>query len=459
MASHSNPVSSPSIGSHVPTTWASARPSHAQPRQATPLLNTRRVSMNGAKAHCRKETIREAVLLSFCNPSLAIRTLLQELSAREWSNLLHWLDISGLALYFLDQVTELGWCGWLPFDVVARLQQNLEDNRERTFGMITESISIQKQFQSAGITYAVLKGFSLSPYAVPKAELRHQFDLDLLIFAQSAPIARHLLEERGYSLYAVSGRSWEFKIEAARTPMKNFYKNMPGRSVELHVEAEKPEGGSSLERRVYRPLSDISMPVLSPVDLFLAQGLHAYKDVNSAFSRTSHLLEFRHHVLIRHNDTEFWQQLQQRAEATPDAAFRLGLVVLLITHVMGEFAPPALASWTVDLLPRFARLWVDLYGTRTVLQDYPGSKLYLLLQREFARAGLAPSRSLREALLPSRLPPPVIRAAQGETLAVRADRYRLQFQSVLTRSRFHAIEGARYFRELNRWRQEVDGWQ
>jgi len=396
------------------------------------------------------------VLLSFCDPDPAISVLLHDLSPKEWKGLMRWLDISGLALYFLDRMTELDWRSLLPFGVVKRLQQNLEDNRERTVGMITESVEIQRLFQSAGITYAVLKGFSLSPNAVPKAELRHQFDLDLLISPQSVAAARDVLEQRGYRLYAVSGRSWEFKIAAARTPMQDFYKNMPGRSVELHLETSRPEDESVLRRLDFSSLANISMPVLPPGDLFLAQGLHVYKHVTTEFSRASHLLEFRQHVLIRYDDSEFWQQVRLRAEATPTAAFRLGLVTTLITHVMGEFAPPALARWTLDPLPQFARIWVERYGRRIALQDYPGSKLYLLLQRELESGSLASRRSLRQVLLPSRMPPPVILAVKGETVASRVGRYQLQIQSLMLRSRFHIVEGARYLWEVYRWRPHMD---
>jgi hypothetical protein len=69
----------------------------------------------------------------------------------------------------------------LPSPVLARLRQNLADNSERIDEMIDESVAIQHRFQEAGISYAVLKGFSLWPISVRKLELRSQLDLDFLV--------------------------------------------------------------------------------------------------------------------------------------------------------------------------------------------------------------------------------------------------------------------------------------
>ena len=52
-------------------------------------------SLNSEQQH------RHAILLSFCDPMPAACAELQHLSAKQWQRLLHWMDISGLALYFL----------------------------------------------------------------------------------------------------------------------------------------------------------------------------------------------------------------------------------------------------------------------------------------------------------------------------------------------------------------------
>ena len=400
---------------------------------------------------------REAVLLIFCDPLPEQYARLWYLSDNEWQQLLHWLDTSGLALYFLDRVLELQLNDLLPRAVMARLQQNLIDNTERLRGMVDESIEIQREFQSANLSYAILKGFSFWPHSVPKLQLRSQLDLDFLIGENGISQARQVLERRGYRLHAISGRSWEFKTHhIPEASLKDLYRNVPHRCVELHVETNTNGDSSLLDRTVKRRFHGICMPALSPADLLLGQGLHLFKHVCSDFSRTAHLLEFRRHVLAHREDDAFWRELQDLAGKNPRAVLALGVVTLLITHVMGDFAPAALTRWTVDRLPDCARLWIELYGGRSVFASFPGSKLYLLLQRELAPVGVPAKRTLRRALLPLRLPPSISSASANVTFSERLRRHQIQFRFVCFRLRFHVVEGARYTWELLRWRRYMN---
>lgn len=408
------------------------------------------------KSLARQLQAREAVLLIFRDPLPEQYARLWHLSDHEWQQLLHWMDVSGLALYFLDRVLDLQLNDLLPRAVMARLQQNLIDNTERLRGMVDESIEIQREFQAVGLSYAILKGFSLWPHSVPKLQLRSQLDLDFMVAEDSVSQARQILERRGYRLHAVSGRSWEFKTDyIPDASLKTLYKNLPYRSVELHVETNTNSDTSLMARTVKRRFHGICMPALSPVDLFLGQGMHLFKHVCSDFSRAAHLLEFRRHILAYRDDDAFWRELQCAADKNPRASLALGVVTLLITNVMGEFAPPLLTRWTVDRLPDTARLWIELYGSRSVFASFPGSKLYLLLQRELVSVGVPAKRTLRRALLPLRLPPLISPASPNDTFRMRLSRYRLQFRFVCIRLRFHAVEGARYMWERLRWRQQL----
>jgi hypothetical protein len=167
-------------------------------------------------------------------------------------------------------------------------------------------------------------------------------------------------------------------------------------------------------------------------------------------------LEFRRHVLFRSRDEGFWIELQSMAAGNLRARHALGVVTLLISETMGAFAQDALTRWTVTSLPRAAQLWIEMYGHRAVLGSFPGSKLYLLLQREIGEAAPPTQRSMQRQLIPLRLPPPVIRASADEGIAVRLGRYRMQLQLILIRLRFHLTEGLRLAWELPRWRRSLN---
>jgi Uncharacterised nucleotidyltransferase len=407
--------------------------------------------------------IRQRVLLAFLDPLPQQCLQLQNLSTDQWQRLLCWLDYSGLALYFFDRIAELQLEDLLPEPVFARLQQNLIDNTKRTHSMIAESIAIQQQFQATSLRYAALKGLSFWPSSVPKPELRSQFDMDFLVAKKDIQAARKILERQGYRLYGASGRSLEFKRnEFPGISRKQMYKDTGSWAVELHVEPIASSSSSQLERLEWRELGGFRMPVLSPIDLFLGQGLHVYKHICSEFSRAAHLLEFRRHVLFHRDDASFWNALQSEALENPRSSVGLGVVTHLIAQVMGEFAPESefapefLTSWTVDRLPRSVQLWVETYGHQTVLGSFPGSKLYLLLQREVEASGLSSKRTVRQSLIPSGLPPPVIRASPNETFSFRLGRYRMQLSLIFGRLRFHLVEGGRFVWESHHWRRKLN---
>jgi hypothetical protein len=196
-----------------------------------------------------------------------------------------------------------------------------------------------------------------------------------------------------------------------------------------------------------------TMPVLAPADLFLRQGMHVFKDVCSPVLRASHLLEFYRHVRARGDDAAFWSQVRCAAEDDPRSAFGLGVVLQLIESVMEGEVPSKLAMWTMLRVPVAAQRWVALYGLNCVYGMPPGTKLYLLLQRELEQAGMSFTRSARTALLPLQLPQAISPSRANDTLAIRVRRYALQFRFVLQRAQFHVVEGLRYAWASYRWRK------
>jgi len=401
------------------------------------------------------QQMREAVLLTFCDGAMPENTCLRSLSDRRWKKLLHWLDTSGLALYFFDRLRDLDKIDLLPETLRARLEQNLSDNKERTRGMLAEFDAIQQELLRAEITYAVLKGFSLWPHSVPCPQLRSQLDIDFLIAGNDIERAAQALQDRGYHLFAKSGNSWEFKIGQMRdASLKTLYKPVRYGSVEFHAAADRRRA-DMLARAQVIELESVVIPVLAPADLFLGQGLHVFKHICSESSRASHLLEFWRHVIARRSDAAFWRDLRVAAEPYPRAAIELGVVLLIATRLMGEFAPEALTCWTVDRLPSYARLWAELYGRRAVLGGSHGTKLYLFLQRELAADGAPASRTVVQTLVPWSLPKLMTYNPGPESLADRFGRYCIKLQVLCYRLRFHVVEDVRYLLHAVRWQNHM----
>jgi hypothetical protein len=398
---------------------------------------------------------RAAVLRCFSDPLPAQCACLGSLSVREWKRLLQWLDMSGLALYFLDRVNELEKTQWLPPAILARLQQNAADNTERIRELIADAREIEGEFQRSAVSYAVLKGFSLWPNSVSRLELRAQCDLDYLVAEKDAEEARRVLEAKGYHRYAVSGRTWEFKAgDLPSGKITDLYKARAFRCVELHIEPSESGASSLLARREIREFFGMQMPVLSAVDLFLWQGMHVFKHFCQDMARASHLLEFRRHVLARRDDAEFWRRLQSIAADSPRTYLGLGVVTRLIEVTFGSFAPQDLRCWSADRLPKPVRLYVDTHGYRIQLAGFPGNKLYLLLQRELEIAGVSPSRPLREQLIPLRLPPRSEHVPGPESLPRRVRRARARLGFLAFRFRFHVVAGIHYAWKALLWRKQ-----
>jgi hypothetical protein len=95
----------------------------------------------------REQRIGHTFLLSFSEHFSDWSFELGSLSPGEWQHLLRWLDLSGLALSFFDRIIGFEVHHLLPAPVLARLEQNLQDNTERTSGMIAESIEMQRDFR------------------------------------------------------------------------------------------------------------------------------------------------------------------------------------------------------------------------------------------------------------------------------------------------------------------------
>jgi hypothetical protein len=402
----------------------------------------------------------DAVVATFCDSPERSRERLAALEYRDWARTYHWLDASGMALYFLDELQTLGIEDALPTAVIERFSQNLADNRRRSAALFEEFTEINRAFQQAGVLYSNLKGFTLSPESCPNPALRCQLDLDFLVDARHLEMCSEILARTGYRLTAATGTTWEFKAgshELAR--MEDHYKPKPQRSVELHFAVPAQDGCSLRDERLDRlrlhSWGGIAFPALSVGDLFVGQALHLFGHMRSACTRLAWLLEYKRHISAHYDDREFWGEVEECSQAQPQAAIAIGLVTFLSAQIFMGNAPELLETWTVDRLPAGVRMWANHYGRRALLADFPGTKLYLLLEDELARGNSSWQKKKRGSLLPLHRVPTIVYEGPEDNLfkSVRRNIYQARF--VLFRLRFHVVEGLRYMIEAARWKRRT----
>lgn len=402
----------------------------------------------------RHERLRQAVMRVFCSNSIDDLLSLNP-SAAEWLRLLRWLHVSGLALYFFDRLTSLRLSNCLPPTFYEELEQALADNTLRSTAFLEETLRLNRAFQDENILYANLKGITLSPFSVPRMELRSQLDLDFLVDPGSAERAHAILERCGYRLHAVSGKSMEFKTPGRSNPrLSDLYKITPHRSVELHLE---PESSSRLHRVEWIQREGLFIPTLSPIDHYLGQALHLFKHIRGEFTRLSWFLEFRHHTQARKPDTAFWSDLLSRLQEDKKTALGYGIAAATSQELLDEFVPPQVSVVTEPVLSPATQHWITHYSSSALLTDFPGSKLYLLLEEELIRKEAFAGRSVQGALLPRRLPPAINCKPEQDSMSAKLYRLRQQIPYIFFRLRFHLVEGARYIMASMQWRQFLSG--
>ncbi len=408
-----------------------------------------------------KKQVVEAVVAAFHDSAEMSAERLSRFTARDWQRSYHWLDASGMALYFLDQLESLHIENALPAATLERLRGNLADNRQRGSAMLVEFASLNQAFQRAGLVYANLKGFSLSPESCPRPELRCQLDFDFLIDGTQLDLARNVLSKTGYELIAATPDVWEFNAGSDElTRITDHYKWRPQRCVELHFASSGPPThllfrDSRLERRTRHSWGGVTFPALTPADQFIAQALHIFKHLCTACTRLSWLLEYQHHVAVRYQDQAFWQEVRKHAESDAHTCIALGLATLLSFRILGGKAPAQLEEWTSARLPVAVKLWADHYGREAILADFPGTKLYLLLQEELRGNDDTWKQTKRRRLIPLRLAPRIVSVSSDDNAWKRMRSELFQLRFLMFRLRFHIFEGLHYLVEASRWKRRL----
>lgn len=385
------------------------------------------------------------------------------LSGLEWSHVLDWLDLSGLALYFWQKMKSQHAENALPSFVQERLARCYEENCVRVAAIRREFSTLNDLFDDAGVQYAALKGLALVPHYCPEPAHRTQYDHDYLIGINSLARAEAVLHRSGYKPRFSGGNRHLVYFRPApdafpSEPQTSLYSAGLERSIELHVrlwdrgeeyfEVELPE--DLLERGCRRSWQGLEYWDLSDEDGLIVQVLHSFRHILHNWCRLSVFLEISHFLRQRTSDPDFWARYRNRISKlrwVPEAS---AVVFKLTQELFGGYAPAGLSSMIQPRLSSILDEWIQRYGVSGALDNFCGNKSSLFLHREFVTDRSMWAEVRRRRLLPFHRPHqlPEVLFNHGPS----GLRRRLaQHLHGLRRLKFHAFSAVRYACESPRW--------
>ena len=407
----------------------------------------------------------EAVVAVFHTPADMLHARLSRLTEAQWIRSYYWLDASGIALYLLDRIVSHELEDAVPPAVLERLRQNLSDNRRRTDSMRVEYADLNREFEQKGIDFCNLKGFTLALHSCPDPVLRCQLDFDFMVDGKDLETCREILTQRGYRLRGSTSTVWEFKTETDElADIADHYKPRSQRCVEIHFACDPqapdlPARDERLDRIGLVRIGDVTIPALSAVDQFIAQATHLFGHLCGPNTRLAWLLEFTCHLKARYEDREFWSDVVERVATNGSDSIAVGAVCLLAAQVFGAKIPGTLEASLSSWVPVGVAMWLDRYGRQSLLANFPGTKLHLLLSEQLNAGNTNWLQKKRRMLMPSRRAPKIIHVDRraGIVRRLRGEFYQLRYD--LFRLRFHVVEGFRYMVETARWQRYLEEQQ
>jgi hypothetical protein len=401
--------------------------------------------------------LAEAVIATFRDEENGSHfELLSGFNYQAWTEVYSWLDASGLALYFLERIRNLGIEAAIPDRVLLRLEENLADNRRKNARMFEEFVKINREFREENISYVNLKGFTLVPDVCSDAALRSQFDLDFLVVHDDLMRCEEILKRNCYTLTGSSKNVREYKTEGGSLPSaRDLYKEKPQRSIEIHFTYSIKSGeicpvDTRITQCVSRARAGSKFPDLSGCHKFLELTQHLFKHLNSEWTRASSILEYRNYIVFHRHDRALWHEVQRYISSDPKSNLAVGVAALLSDRIFDISPLPSPLAQAVVELPKPVRLWVEWYGNVVLFAHFPGTKLYLLLQKAISSDDLELRKRFNK-LLPLHRPQKVTFEQKNEKIIFRMKRMLHEIAYVFFRLRFHIKQGLLYMIEAKRW--------
>jgi MFS family permease len=336
---------------------------------------------------------------------------LSGLSGAEWRQLIDFCHRTQLAIPFALRCHDR-----LPAWVADRFNQDLSNNAERWRRLKLVYLRASNAFETAGLEFVTLKGFTHAPGFVADPRLRAQGDLDLLFPRDQVRTALDVALGLGYeplgggdrhpvdhlpTLIRKTGWEWRGDYFDPELPL----------ALELHFRLwDAGTEGFAIpgledfwERRQQRTLDDLEFTSLAAVDLPGYAAAHALRHLLRGDSRPSHIYEIAY--FLEHNsDAEFWSIWRQSHE---DPLRRVEAICFAIARQWFGCRLPVIAQQETEQLPEPVRAWLAAYAHTPVVNLFHPTKDELWLHLSLLDPGHSRLRILRRRLMPLQLPGPV----------------------------------------------------
>jgi MFS family permease len=338
-----------------------------------------------------------------------------------------------------------------PAWVRERIDNNLRDNALRWEKVKAAYQEVSAQFESAGLEFLVLKGFSHCPDFVSDPRQRVQYDLDLYVPPEQVYAARDAALQLGYEpIHPRDRRPTDHLPTMIRKTgwrwRGNFFDPGFPASLELHFRFwdEQTEGfplpglDQFWERRTERRLDDLSFAALHRADAAGYAALHLLRHLLRGDTQTFHAYELARMLHSSADDDSFWDQW---AALHDPYLRRLEAICFALAHRWFDGRLPAAARATIDALPADAARWLKIHGDAPLEGLFRPNKHELWLHWSLADSPGSRFAILRRRLLPAVPPGPADAAHVPKaelTWRMRLQRRWRYFALVVSRAVHHA---------------------
>lgn len=384
---------------------------------------------------------------------------LRKISAEEWPVLLALTDRSQLTLPLGVRCNS-----FLPASVQTRIEANLANNATRQARIAETYQTVAAAFESRGIDFLVLKGFSHFPFYCDDLRHRPQYDLDLYCPAEAIERAYDAIRGLGYEPFGRAAQTAmdhlpPLILKTGWRPGTDYYDPDMPVTIELHfrfwdtaTERFDVEGADGFwERRQVRAVGSMNVPMLHPADAFSYAAWHLIRHLVRGDVRAYHVYELAHFLHRTADHDAFWSTWR---DVRPSALVET-IACRLAQQWFGCRMHPVVQSLT-HALPSKVECWFDLFGYSPLLAMEKPNKDELFLHFCLVNGFPDRLRIAKRRMLPRRVNPYIADPhVPSPDMRLRWKRRMVRAGFVMKRALYHARTLFPVIRSGFRWRKAL----